>query len=1116
MEYDKRLAVFSAINDPPIDEDTSTSDMTDNLIHESGRLQLNTYQAFIQNLMNPQSDLKSLMLVHMTGTGKTITALATATEYVRQYDPNIEAVSSIIVLGFTKDIFKKELLSHPEFEFVSMDEVNDLKMMEKHLDDSATIDEQYHIKKRRLQRRLLKREVKGIYQFYGYKQFSNRVINMQDVQSMISKQHKDESIEAFEFDTRIIKSWIQSGEVRINTNFIKSLSHSLFICDEVHNLYKSNSLNTYGLAIQIVFEYFNKTLPVNDIAYGSVRSLLLSATPLTTSALEIIPIINLLTGEDIDKSDIFKTVLGIDEITPIGLDRIRKMLMNKISYIMDDNPKEYPSSNFSGDKIKDIDFIRFVRSKPKGHQERCFKDWSNRSSGISDERGSNMIKDITLPAIKEYPNGVVFSRNINDLDDLPDSVAVHRSADGWTTSKIYHMKELGNYSCKYEKLVQMCMNMKDVKHGKIFIYHPFVQGSGVEMIASILIANGFVFDGDHNSKDSICMNCNVLFGAHQQIKDHEFNPVKFTLITGSLKKNVSASRLNTFNNDNNLYGDRLKIIIGSRAMRESHTLKACRHVIIAHEPSSISEMIQIIGRAVRKHVHSSLPSEMRSVQIHVLTTNVDAIKSLSEDNASNEEHAYRMKVLLFKQINLVDRIMYDVSIDYLINFRFKIRETPQLIGESHHPDIKSYHQYEKTLTRAYTDMRSGITPYGIHTNRFNVFYFEGEVRMVMIIIKRIILNHQPMITISQIISLVREPPFHVDYNTKLISDESIAVAINNLVFRIDQLRLIAPISKLTTVDSLFDKSSTLIDTNNCEYKIICIGDPLCLDSFLAKRSLASILDGDQSIIDSFRHLYMTNSNTPIDLEQLSIVIENSTDINDTIEDLNSEWSKKDTKSVNGMLKKYPNNIHCLLAEWLITYASNIAFNIKSEKNKMIDIEFAKYLIDFYKEKRLLFTVSDLKNSRIYDRYKRFDINTGSSWFAKSSKPSTATLPIGHMIGNSVRIYEPDEQTWLDLNSIGKDVSTIDHPYGFYMYEERVGNSLDVVLKIKYKKDPNSKGLTMNFLQAVDIQKIAQKLQLKMKSDSKLKQNMLDQIENHAWNLQSKMYPKRLIYRLIDM
>ena len=1108
IENDKSFAVFSAINDAPI-ENSQSSNTTENLLHESNRLQLNTYQSFIQNMMNPRSEFRSVMLVHMTGTGKTITALSTATEYVKQYQPNVErpSVSSIVVLGFTKDIFKKELLSHPEFMFVNMDEAKSLKHLEKHMHDSAAVEEKYQIYRKRYNRRLLKREVRGIYQFYGYRQFANRVINMDDVQSMIQSQHLDETVDLIEFDPKIIKKWIDSGDVRINTTFIKTLSHSLFICDEVHNLYKTNALNTYGLAIQIVFDYFVKTLPTNDIDYGSVRTLMLSATPLTASAMEIIPIVSLLTGEELLQSELFKTIDGVDQLTAIGLSKIRKAIAGKISYVMDDNPKEYPTSSFVGDKIKHIDYIRFVRSTPVDQQLKCFEHWDNRGSG-SDERGSNMIKDIVFPATKAFPHGIIFGKNISELSDAPDSIAVRRTPNGWYSSNIFKSKELGKYSCKYKRLVDMCIDMKSEQHGKIFIYHPFVQGSGTDLIIGVLNANGFVLDGEHPAKDSICMHCNVLYGSHQKVTDHDYTPVHFTYITGSLSKSTVSQRLNAYNNEMNTRGEKIKIIIGSRAMREGITLKACKHVIIAHEPSSVSELVQIIGRAVRKHVHDALLSEMRTVQIYVLTTNVESVKAVKNEMAANEELAYKTKVLQYTQINLIERIMYDVSIDYLINFRFKTRETPPLLGEPYPLDTAAYNRYEKILTGAYSDTRNGITPHGIHTNRFNIFYFEGEVRLVMIIIKRIILDYQPVITIGQIKDLIRSPPFHVEYNTKLISDESIAVAINKLSYKLDQIRLINPSMNLNVADSIFDQSPIIVDTNGTEYKIVCVGPPLCVSSFLVKRKIQSILEGEQSLLNSFHQSYSARLDNPIDLRDLSVKWASTIDINDVLDDLKSELS--DNSDTNTILTRLPNKTHGLLAEWAIIVASNVAF--KKKKVTTVDLDIAKYLIDFYG--RLIFTVTELKHTRIYDRYKRYDTNTGSSWFNKTTKPSTGGLPIGHMISDSVRIYNTADSTWLELGTIGSGIQS-KHHFGFYLYEEKVEKTLSVAVKIRFESDLKAKGIKMVFLQMTDIVDIAKKLKVKLPKSGH-KQIMVDAIEKAAWEMQKKMYPKRLIYRLVDI
>ncbi len=1103
VPYDKRFAVFSASNI------ASEETQTDNIIHESERLQLNTYQAFIRDLMNPQSNLRSLLLVHMTGTGKTISALATATEYVRQYTPATEesSVSSVIVLGFTKNIFKKELLSHPEFEFVNIDEAKELKSLEQRVDESPAIAEQYQSAKNKFQRRLIKREVKGIYQFYGYRQFANRIINMDDLQIMISKQNinKDE-VDLMDVDSSAIKKWIESGDVRINTNFIRSLARSLVICDEVHNLYKNEYLNTYGLAIQIVFDYFFKTLLPNDLNYGAIRSLLLSATPLTSTALEIIPITTLLTGEELSYSELFKMTNGVDELTQVGSSKIRHAIAGRISYIMDDNPKEYPKPSFEGVPINGINYLKFVRTKPAGLQLKSFINWAKRQT-VGDERGINMIKDITLPATKEYPDGVFFSKNISDLDELPKSVAVLRASNGYLSSNIFQLKQLSNYSCKYVKLIEMCLAMKSPEHGKMFIFHPLVQGAGTNMIISILIANGFVMEGDMPSNDSICMHCDKLYSTHG--KDHDFVPVQFTFITGSLSKTLVTARLNAFNNDSNVNGERIKIIIGSRAMRESHTLKSCRHVVVAHEPSSISELIQIIGRAVRKRVHDLLPSHKRTVQIHILTTDVSSISALQADTAANEEYSYKIKVLQFNQINRIERIMYDVSIDYLINFRFKQRETPPLLGEAYGLDNQLYNQYEKTLTKAYNETRNGIAPTGIHTNRFNIFYFEGEVRLVSIIIKRILLDYQPVITIRDLKDLIRSPPFHIEYNTKLISDASIAIAINKLCFRRDALRIIAPINKTSLTDALYDQSSTLIDTNGNEYKIVCMGDSLCLDSYLMRRSIVSIMDGDNSIIDSFKRKYVTQNNNSIDLKLLSDQWASTIDIDEVMSDIKEAFSNP--KTLDTYIDKLPAQTHGMIVDWVVNIAASFA--IDKKKISATDLSIAQYLAKYYRSRRLLIVVSDLRYTRIYSRVKQYDTNTGSSWFNKMTKPSTGNMPIGHMFNNDFHIYLPSSKSWGDLNKIGEGIQN-KHPYGFYIYEERIADSLNVVLKIRFENDKKAKGITMGFCQRSGLESVAKALKVNVKQ-MKLKGEIIDAIENAAWIIQDKIYPKRIIYRLID-
>ncbi len=1097
IETDKSFAVFSDAN---VGRNDGQSNITENLIHESGRMQLNTYQAFVKNFMNPQSNNSSLMLVHMTGTGKTITALATATEYVKQFYPSSEnnSIASIIVLGFTKNIFKDELLSHPEFLFVNIDEASELKTLELHMQESETVAEQYYQKRRQYYRRLSKREVRGIYQFYGYRQFANRIINMGDMERMMKKMSMSESEDMFHMDPSILTKWIANGDVGINIPFIQSISKSLIICDEVHNLYKYDQLNTYGIAINCVLDFFRTT--TDPLYNGALRSLFLSATPLTSSALEIIPIVSLLTGTTLNKNELFTMMNGVEQLTAKGLSKIRQSIAGHISYIMDDNPREYPSSKFQGESIKAIPYLKFIRTIPTGVQLECFRQWADRVS-IGDDRGHNMIKDIVLPPIEESPSGTIFSRMIPLLANLPNNKAVKKVGDSLMSSNIFKLGELGKYSSKYDKLIRMCMDMKGPEHGKMFIYHPYVQGSGTDMVCSILMANGFVMAGDVPTKDSICMHCNSLYGDHAK-KNHEFIPVCFTFINGNISKQLVATRLTAFNNDLNLYGEKIKIIVGSKAMRESHTLKACRHIAIVHEPSSISEMVQIIGRAVRKKVHAMLPAEMRTVSIYILTTNVSNLKT--KDPAMNEEAAYEAKMLQYIQINKVDRLLYDISVDYLINFRFKMRETPPLLGEAYPLDTKMYGEYKKILSSAYDNMRKGNTLHGIHTSRFNIFYLEGESRLVMMIIKRILLDYQPVVSISMLKQLIRTPPFQIEYNTQLIADESIAIAIHQIVFGESQLRIMLDDNSIKLSDTLFDPTSIVIDHRGNECRIVCIGDPFCSDAYVALKRTTAIIDGDASIMDIFKDPYTEPKTPVIDLKQLADTLSRSMGIDDILYEL------QHSKSIEAAVKNLSIPSHALLAQWAIKAACDMAIY----KTKVKDITMVRSIIDFYQRKQLIFSIEELRHTKIYDRFKKYDTTTSNGWWETNTKPSLAKLPVGHMLGEFVYVYHFTDKSWLSLSSLVDDIMNDVHPYKWFMYYENIENTLNVVMKVKLDNDKKSRGITMQFLQKPELERLAKDMKLKISPNAQ-KKDTIDKIIEAAIAVQKKIYPKRVIYKLVE-
>ena len=72
---------------------------------------------------------------------------------------------------------------------------------------------------------------------------------------------------------------------------------------------------------------------------------------------------------------------------------------------------------------------------------------------------------------------------------------------------------------------------------------------------------------------------------------------------------------NTFNNDNNVNGDLIKIIIGTTNMIEGVSLYNVRQIHIMQPWYNISRNDQIVGRGVRQCSHIKLPFNQRNITI---------------------------------------------------------------------------------------------------------------------------------------------------------------------------------------------------------------------------------------------------------------------------------------------------------------------------------------------------------------------------------------------------------------------------------------------------------------------------------------------------------------------
>lgn len=1081
--------------------DAHTTDVhtsVDDMIDRSRRLQLNTYQSFVRNLFNPLSDHKSLLLIHGTGTGKTITSLSVAVEYQKQYreymtlgkGKSYDDIRSVIVIGYTRDIFKNELISHPEFGFVTANELTELHELQRTEHESISIRERLTNLKHKLYRRVSDRRMHGIFQFYGYRQLFSRVLNNDDLVAKLKSHRAGSDLDFTKLDANQLRQWVRDGSVRINKVFIESLKNCLLICDEVHNIYYQQDVNAYGLAVEVINDYYNEPKLYNPEWSSNnencLRWLFLSATPLASSPTEIIPIVNLMNRQSdrLQYSDVFN--LSTKELTPDGLSLIGRRMDSHVSYIMDDNPIQYPSSSFVGESIADIPYLKFIRCKMSEEHQRIYDEYLStaRSRALDADSDDNSgkgssLKDFVFQSGKGTSKTLLY-KYADVLDEIKSNTSAYKEdSSGLLISDTFASSSLGRYSEKYHRLMEQILSLKGEEHGKIFVYHPYVQSTGTNLLTSIMRANGLLELDETPSDNSICMGCDRLYKAHNcksknNLDDCDFVPVRFTVITGYVSKANTVSRLSQFNSSENSDGDRVKILLGSKAMRESHTLKACRHLMVVHQPASVSELIQIVGRGVRKHSHSLLPPESRNIKLYIFVSSMRSGNTLS-----SEERDYYEKMLLYKQILSIERVLFDQSLDYLINFRFKRREVPKLIGDAFQLDEKRHSTY-KTM-KSYPVSRMGSV-------RSNTFYFDQELDICSYVIKRILFEYQPLIAKSDMFDLVRSPPFDVEADLSLISDGAIEYTLSEMCYEKQSSLIIDRSNRMTTtVESLFDSTRLIVDSQ---------GQHRCVRCATLGGKPVLYLDSVHNPITDLHKLIAYGEpaqwETQIDLESLANRWNSLVQIDAIIQEIQVEFVKLGTIQgpIMTRVSQFTVETHTKLIEYCLV---SILSKVFHGKRITIDANLLVELVGFYTDCDVLITIKDTTDTIIGSLYKKYAIRTGSSWQdvvlskSKIARINYSSVPIGHYAKHSPKIISAETIAggtlmWNEYSSI-VPVKTWTFPYKMYAYDER-STSVESVFKLKDMNDKTSKGINPMFMSQTDLQEVVKRLKIKVESGVK--------------------------------
>jgi superfamily II DNA or RNA helicase len=194
-------------------------------------------------------------------------------------------------------------------------------------------------------------------------------------------------------------------------------------------------------------------------------------------------------------------------------------------------------------------------------------------------------------------------------------------------------------SGKYFELLRI---LQSHKRYKIFIFLEEVIGSGIRILCKILEENGYE-------------QFFTKFSAKSKTR-------KFAVCTGDLSESPNnREKIDFFNLPENIYGEQLQILIGSKAVGESVNLYEVRyfHYITPHWNESTFE--QSLGRTIRENSHDNLFKEDRHIIAYIhITSFPDEYKKESID-----EYKYRISKQKQLQIYRYENILKNISVDRL-------------------------------------------------------------------------------------------------------------------------------------------------------------------------------------------------------------------------------------------------------------------------------------------------------------------------------------------------------------------------------------------------------------------------------------------------------------------
>lgn len=563
-------------------------------------------QLFVSHFISLNTPYNSVLLYHGVGVGKTCSSLL-ITDNFRDYVKKHKKKIYILTKTSVQADYKKELFNSSK-EDNKLNKNSFFCLSDKYLDE---YNEFLHNNPSIInpKKKFLNNIVNEYYEIYGYTEFTNH----------------------FKYIKKLDET-TRSKEIH------KFFSNSVFVIDEVHNLRdESQEPNEDGTKPS---SKSNKES--REFIYDIIKSLkepikliLLSATPMYDKYDEIEFIINLLLANEKKKSIKLSTITNY--IKDSSNTKLRDIIIKKtrglISYIKGNDPTIFPKILHPDESI-DITFtdetkrlltkFNVVPSIMSDYQKEIYLSINNIEKGNKDDL-KKKFSNIVFP-LKNKAGETTLQNMYKFYELFRKDNKVYSIEDGKGDDVNEFLNNIDKYSSKIHNIINNIMSCK----GKVFLYSRFVDADNGGSILLSIILEKFGFHKKHyNSKTKELSVKNMLTNKiNENVIGH------YIRTDGSTSKDTFAEYIKHFNSEDNINGEKIKIIIGGTNMMEGVSLFNVRECHILDPWYNLSRNEQIVGRAVRSCSHKLLPFNKQNVTVfnHVaITEPIEAI-SIKADN----------------------------------------------------------------------------------------------------------------------------------------------------------------------------------------------------------------------------------------------------------------------------------------------------------------------------------------------------------------------------------------------------------------------------------------------------------------------------------------------------